>query len=82
MLRPFWLWGCCFGKFRGFGYARALVWVQLHLHHAYTLSTQLLNSADEGCRMRPFRLNAFLFSAGLGDGFHDDLYDFIDFYYF
>jgi hypothetical protein len=47
-----------------------------------TLSTQLLNSADEGCRMRPFRLNAFLFSAGLGDGFHDDLYDFIDFYYF
>jgi hypothetical protein len=56
------LFGCggyCFGKLRGFAYGRALVWVQLHLQHAYTLSTQLLISADEGCRMRLFRLNAF-----------------------
>jgi hypothetical protein len=58
-IRPFWLWGCRFGKFLGLGFGRALVWMQLHLHHAYTLSTHLLISADEGCRMRLFRLNAF-----------------------
>jgi hypothetical protein len=61
----------------------------MHIRYQLNCSIQLMRGVAWGVFgwMHSIRIETsqpllFLFSAGLGDGFHDDLYDFIAYYYF